>query len=253
MSILSIRNIVERLVRGQTIRRHLPSEFGSKPIIVAPSAALKFLKPGRAAFDPMLLRFCDEHVRADHVVWDIGANIGVFSLSSAQRGAKVLAIEPDVWLGSLLNRTRRQKSNQDLSMEVLCAAISDEPGTASLAIANRGRAGNHLERFEGSSQTGGIYTRQLTPVLTLDMLYKQGRKPDIIKIDVETAELAVLKGASELLKHVKPVILVEVAKTTRDEVAQILDNSGYNLFDFETGTVCDPNAPKGTNLLAIPK
>lgn len=253
MSNLSIRSMAERMARGKTLWRRLPKEFGHKPILVSPSAALSILKPGRAGLDPMLLRFCDEYVRPEHVVWDIGANMGIFSLAAAQRGAKSLSFEPDVWACSLINKTRHHKQNSELSMEVLCAAVADVAGTASLLIANRGRSANHLETFKGSTQTGGALERQLTPILTLDMLFNEGRIPDVMKIDVETAEVAVLKGAKQVLKEAKPIILVEVMTTTRHEVVKILDDLGYDLTDYETGEVCDAKDPKGSNLLAIPR
>ena len=105
---------MERFSRRKTFWRRMPKSFERKPIKVTPDSALKFLKPGDMAFDPMLLRFAEQFVDKESVVWDIGANVGVFSLASAVRGGKVLAIEADPWLYTLLLETSRHRENRAL-------------------------------------------------------------------------------------------------------------------------------------------
>jgi len=246
------RRWAERISRGRAFWRHLPTEFGSAPLRVTPDAALSFLKLGRDAFDPMLLRLCREHVRRTEAVWDIGANVGIFSLAAATRGGRVLAVEPDPWLYSLLTETRHHRKNQQYELEPLCAALAEVPGTAHLAIAARGRASNYLERFAGRSDAGGIRSRCLVPVLTLDLLLQGRQAPSLVKIDVEGAELAILRGASNLLEMVRPKLLIEVGDSTRDEVIDILHTAQYRVADYETGLDCTAGEQVGTNLMAVP-
>jgi len=252
MTILSPRTLVERLSRGKTFWRRLPAEFGHAPLLVSPDAALQLLKPGNQAFDQMLLRFCNEYVTKSSVVWDVGANVGIFALAAAQRGAGVLAIEPDIFLYSLLCRTRLHQDNSQLSFEPLCAAIAAKPGTARLAIAKRGRASNFLENFDGRSQSGGVRSTQLVPVLTLDLLLQRGQGPSLIKIDVEGAEEAVLEGAAEILAKVRPTILIEVDKDSRENVVTKFQKLNYQLSDYETGCDIENSNETSTNILARP-
>ncbi len=249
---LTPRYWAERLSRGRSFWRRLPSEFGSAPLKVSPDAALKFLKPGRGGFDPMLLRLCDEQVREGQVVWDVGANIGIFALAAAQRGARVLAIEPDPWLFSLLSATRQHAKNKHLKLEPLCSAIAAEPGTARLAIAERGRASNFLESFAGRADAGGIRSTCLVPVLTLDLLLHGRQPPALVKVDVEGAEAAVLMGARTLLSQVRPTILIEVGQTTRDEVIKQLEGADYRVSDYDANADCLRVSCIGPNLIARP-
>ncbi len=253
MAPFSFRTLAERIVRNRSFWRHLPVEFGRAPLRITPDTALQVLKPGPAAFDPMLLRFCDEYVKNDSVVWDIGANIGIFSLAAASRGGNVIAIEPDPWLCSLLRKTQDHPKNQKLLFEPLCAAIASECGTARLSIAQRGRSANFLEKFGGSTQTGGTRATHLVPILTLDTLMLDGPTPTILKIDVERAELAVLQGAKLILEKARPTILIEVAIETRTEVITLLKDANYHLADYQADPGTVVNIDQSENLLAIPQ
>ena len=253
MATFSIRTLAERVARNKSFWRQLPNEFGRAPLRVTPDSALQYLKPGSTAFDPMLLRFCDEYVTSDSIVWDIGANIGIFSLAAASRGGNVVAVEPDSWLCSLLRKTQEHPKNHKLLLEPLCAAIASECGTARLSIAQRGRSANFLEEFGGSTQTGGTRATHLVPILTLDTLMLNGPAPTVIKIDVERAELAVLQGAKLVLEKARPTILIEVGPETVKEVVLILRDANYRVTDYITNGEVAVDSTKSANLLAVPK
>ena len=53
----------------------------------------------------------------------------------------------------------------------------------------------------------------------------------MLKIDVEGAELLCLRGASELLRGVRPVVLCEVSESNAQGVGALLREAGYELFD----------------------
>jgi len=72
--------------------------FGRAPILVSPDSALAYWKPELGSVDPYLLSMVRELVRPGMMVWDIGANVGLFSFAAAALGAQVLAVEPDIWL-----------------------------------------------------------------------------------------------------------------------------------------------------------
>ena len=66
---------------------------------------------------------------------------------------------------------------------------------------------------------------------TLDSVYEG--IPSVIKIDVEGAELNVLKGATETIKKHKPSILVEIHDYEKSEVGPYIENLGYKNETFE--------------------
>lgn len=153
------RRFAERLSRGVVLRRRLPREFQRLPLYVTPEAGLRHW--GRlSAVDPLLFQMVRELVRPGSVVWDVGANVGLFTFAaSAIAGPQglVLAIEPDVWLAHLMNRSSRgiaSKSPGAAPVKVLCASVSGRPGIAELEIAERARASNHLHGISGSTQAG---------------------------------------------------------------------------------------------------
>jgi FkbM family methyltransferase len=199
---------------------------------VSPDAQLKYLKPGDEAFDADLLRVVDAHVREDSIVWDIGANVGVFAFAAASiaRKGSTLAVEADLWLAQLMRRSLRLESNQGLQLAVLPSAISDRNGVATFMIAQRGRASNALESAGGRSQMGGIRERLTVPTITLDTLLNFFGAPTFVKIDVEGAEEMVLRGAERLLREVRPTIYIEVGKEQCDAVTELLIANGYSLF-----------------------
>jgi FkbM family methyltransferase len=228
-----LRTFIERLSRGRILKRHLPADFGSVPILVSPDAALSFWKT-RTESD--LFDFAREFVEAGSVVWDLGANVGLLSIAAAQRASasgKVMAIEADIWLAALLRKSAALQPPTSAPIQVISAAIFDSPMIASFNVAKRGRASNFLTVAGGSTQTGGVRETVSVLTITLDWLLEQGVAPNVLKIDVEGAESHVLRGAKRVLAEARPVILIEVFDASRDEVTETLFRNGYKLYDWD--------------------
>ena len=71
-----MRDWVEQWASGRRIRRRLPNGV---PLFVSPDAQLKYLA---RRFDPELIALADRFVTPQSVVWDVGANCGVFAFAS---------------------------------------------------------------------------------------------------------------------------------------------------------------------------
>lgn len=228
-----LRTLLERVSRGRVLRRHLPPDFGSVPILVSPDASLQLWKM-RTKSD--LFDFANEFVQRGSVVWDAGANVGLLSIAAAQRAGdmgKVIAIEPDIWLAALLRKSAAMQPVTSARIQVIPVAIFDSPTIASFNVAKRGRASNFLSVARGSSQTGGVRETVSVVTVTLDWLLEHCATPNILKIDVEGAESNVLRGAQRVLAEAQPVVLIEVYEKSIDEVTEILLRNGYTLFDWD--------------------
>jgi FkbM family methyltransferase len=249
----SIRNTMERLMRGRTFVRALPARYAPTRLHVSPDSQLKYLLPGERAFDAELLRIVDLWIRADSIVWDVGANIGVFGFAAASiaRSGKVIAIEPDCWLAQLMIQSKMIPENSQLQIEVLCAAISKSVGVETLQIAMRGRASNSLAVAGGRTNQGGSRCEFSTVTLTLDWLLEYFAPPTFVKIDVEGAEQLVLEGASRLLSEVHPIIYVEVGKAQASSVTETLQSFGYQLYDPLDPDLVRPIERCGFNTIAV--
>lgn len=230
-----IRGLAEKLSRGVVLRRRLPAGFGRLPFYVTPEASLRYWLT-MAQVDPMLYDMAAELIQPGSIVWDIGANVGLFSFSAAALAGPsgfVLAVEPDFWLAHLLSRSSRRLMAEKYAcadVKVLCGSISDSNRISELQIAERERASNYLLEAAGSTQTGGSRHAQSTVCLTLDSLLDHFPAPSILKIDTEAHEAAVLRGATRLLTRARPKIWCEVSPQNSQEITELLHAAGYELY-----------------------
>lgn len=230
-----LRSLLEQTTKNIAFRRSLPASLGGAPLFVSPSAGLRYLFRPMDQVDPVLLDLAREFIRKDHVVWDIGANIGLFSFAAAYLSGSqghIIALEPDLWLVQLLRRSSAIQPRSSAPVQIIAAAAAESIDLRTLNIAQRSRSGNFLEGY-GLSQTGGIAERHTVISLSLDWLADKLPLPNLIKIDVEGAELSVLRGAIQLLKSKKPVILCEVCGERSQDVGLLLRDLGYRLLDGE--------------------
>jgi FkbM family methyltransferase len=207
-------------------------------MFVSPDSALGYWRRDISRVDPFLLSVVREHVHPNMTVWDIGANVGLFSFASASRGAKVIAVEADLWLATLMNRSIRL--NQ-LPVTVLPAAVSDAQGVTQLHLSQEGKSSNSLT---GTGPTQTVLT------VTLDWMLDRFPAPQFLKIDVEGSEFAVLSGASRVLEH-HPVIFCEVTEH-RESVGQLLRGAGYDLYAARASDRAPLTIPS-RDTLAIPQ
>ena len=234
---MTIRAAVESLTREWRFKRRLPREFGCAAVWVSPAGGLRYLLRRMSSIDPELLGLAKEFVRAGDVVWDVGANVGLFTVASASlAGAqgRVVACEPDEWLITLLRRSAREQSRTAAPITIVPVAVAKELDVRTFCIAKRARATNFLAGY-GSSQTGGVSEERCVFTAPLDWLSERLPPPDVLKIDVEGAELEVLQGAARLLSDERPVILCEVSEAAAVGVSALLQAHGY--------IVCDGSKP----------
>ncbi len=249
------RAIAERLSRGRSFRYRLPQAYGGCRMYLTPEAGLRYWLPGcglRA--DEGLLRNVVETVKPGSVVWDVGANMGLFSFAAAGLAGptgRVYAFEPDAIMVRLLRRSA-QLNRLAAPVEVIPCAISDTFSLARFNIAVRSRTSNFLEGF-GMSQTGGVRETQTVLTVPLDWLAEQIQPPGVLKIDVEGAEQNVFCGAAKLLKAKRPIIIFEASHAHWLEISGMLLDLGYTLYDGDLpSSQRKPLTRSAFNTLAVP-
>ncbi len=229
---LPFRQWVEFALRRVIIRRRLPKRFGHRPIYLSPGNHLAVLKFGEAKFETYLLGFADRFVEADSVVWDIGANMGMFAIPAAHRAKFTLAFEPDPFNLELLHRT--QSLNPDLALDVLPIALADKLGIAKLSIPGRGRSANSLEGVHFGTQMGGVRQQYSVVTTTADWILERYQAPTFIKCDAEGAEVWILEGATKLLAEARPVFIIEMPNENADRCAEIFRANKYVMMSSYT-------------------
>ena len=163
-------------------------------------------------------------------VWDVGANHGRLSLLCARHGAtRVLAIEPLASNITVFNEHMAANPAISARIDLLQAAIADEDGVAEFVSNDRDGAVGQIRSGEVAQYQHSAST-SVTSVASwrLDTLRATRRAPALLKIDVEGAEVLVLRGATRILATDRPIVVVEIhsAGTGRASLA-LLRDAGY--------------------------
>jgi FkbM family methyltransferase len=244
-----LRSLLEQGTHRAVFRRRLPSPFANARIYVTTEGGLRYLRPNMSDVDPPLLRLVADVVQPGDTVWDIGANVGLFSFAAAAAAGiagRVLAVEPDTALAGLLRRSAALNQGA-AAVEVLPAAVSAEISVARFNVARRNKATSHLDGY-GTTMAGGTRSTVLVPTVTLDWLAAHFPVPDVVKIDVEEAELDVLASGATVLGRI-PTVICEVAARNAAAVSDLLTAHGYLLYDGDRPAaerVPVPAAPPNT-------
>jgi len=177
------------------------------------------------------------------VFWDIGANIGTFTICAATRKLKVVAVEPSFLNLEILNRNILTNNvsnivtivpfavgNRTSSLDLFMSPNSFTWGGAHSSIGENISAGGKPILAPITVNTLCFTMEDLVKLVSLD-------PPTHLKIDVDGLELEVLEGGANLLSKITS-ILIEVDNHfygQREKISQLLQKYGFTL-DFESLT-----------------
>lgn len=212
-----------------------------------------------------VLRFLGEGM----TFFDVGANQGFYTLLAARRVApsgRVFAFEPastefeKLLKNVAINRYRNVQARQ--------TAVGAFDGETEFYLCRDGRGSFSSCRRPAEDLRAVRHVLVRVPMTTLDKLCaEQGIvRCDLIKIDVEGGELAVLKGASQILLSLRPLVICELADIRTatwnypaSEIYSFLESRGYQWFRTSVDGVLTPAArkkrydPDWENLVAVPR
>ena len=145
----------------------------------------------------------DVRVAQGDVVFDCGANLGVFSLLAAYRGAEVFAFEPVAEARKLLSRTLDMNPELREQVTIVPYALGDTAGTAEFTVLT--------DTLVGSSMVLPQEGRKVrVQVTTVDAFVEDEglSRVDFLKADIEGAERQMLAGAESTLKQFSPKVSI---------------------------------------------
>ncbi len=199
--------------------------------------------------EPETLEWIDEYAPDGGVFFDIGANVGLYSIYHAKtKNGLTFSFEPSVFNLKLLVKNININNCQDKIRIVSNPLTSinsfadfnlqstDEGGALSSFGVDYGHDGNKLNT-QISYQTLGFSLDYLVENKIIEHI------PDTIKVDVDGIEHLILRGAARVLAHEKcRSILIEVNDAfveLASEVIEILERSGFILSSKKTAETVD--------------
>lgn len=177
-----------------------------------------------------------EAIPTNDVVWDVGANIGLYAIYAAKtRNARVFAFEPSVFNLELLARNIVLNGLQS-AVTIVPVAFSDKAGPNLFQMTSTDWGGALSTFGEGFDQNGqmmnGVFEYQTVGISMDDTVPSLGiPPPNHLKIDVDGIEHFILRGGEAVLAGVSSV-LIEINdgfEAQAQESVQHLERAGLQL------------------------
>ena len=175
------------------------------------------------------------HFPPNSVFWDIGANIGTYSIFAGKNGSRVISIEPSFMNLEILQRNIvLNELNDKVSMIPIGLGSINHLANFYLSKENLTWGGAHNSLGKNIGYDGKVLKEPLDITglcVTMDDLVSVFKipAPDFLKIDVDGLELDILIGGSELLAKVQS-ILIEVDQDfvgQESQISKLLHSLGF--------------------------
>jgi FkbM family methyltransferase len=196
----------------------------------------------RADYETNVIAGLRRFLHPGMICMDIGANAGLFTLFMARRvgdGGKVYAFEPTAATFQLLEKNIALNVLPNVMSEN--AAVTEQTGTVEFHIGPPSLCVyNSISAVMHPSAKDGQFLRVIVPAISIDDYCAARRitRVDLVKIDVEGAELQVLKGMQRVLKENRQIVLLiefyrvtaAACGTSVDVMAEWLGAMDFQLF-----------------------
>lgn len=163
-------------------------------------------------YEPYMAEAITANLSRGGTFWDIGANIGLFSLLASKivgADGNVVAFEPSPDVFALL----RANTAGNSLIQVFQYGIGNAEGTMSFAAQGTGSSSSFVQEvteLNRDHNRGQRIENVSVTMRKIDTLLDEMPPPSLAKIDVEGFELEVLRGAERLLSEVRPTLVIEV-------------------------------------------
>ncbi|MBL8173315.1 MAG: FkbM family methyltransferase [Bryobacterales bacterium] len=190
--------------------------------------------------EPETRRVVADILKPGAVMFDVGAYVGQFSLVASRVAPeiRIFAFEPTPQVFAQMQRNIRRNGCKNTTC--IQAALSDSPGTAKLFYYPQSHDQNSLKALDPGARSVEVRVETVDSVIAQQRL----NRLDLLKIDTEGNELAVLRGATTTLATLRPRLIVEISRHQRTygysgrEIAQLLQSKGYTI--RRIGQTCEP-------------
>jgi FkbM family methyltransferase len=218
-----------------------------------------------SSFEPNEFAFFDRALRPGMTVVDIGANEGLYTLFAGRRigpSGRLIAVEPSSRERAILQANLAR--NRLRNVTVVPHALADTLGKAELKIASKEHSGHNTLGHLVYKDDAVVDCEEVV-VETFDGLVERLglTRVDVVKIDVEGAELRLLSGGRNLLSRQRPILLIEANDealkrqgASTEALVDLLFSLGYEIQVFNEGGMTEPwvrGRPLSENIVAFAK
>lgn len=183
-----------------------------------------------ALWEPKTMRAWAKACEGRVAILDVGANTGLFGLMAKciAPSAKVHCFEP---LPRIRERLAENVTRNGYDIEVHASALSDHEGKATMFqdVGDHGYLASLERGYAGESGTCEVQVERMDDVLATSGIMKV----DLLKIDVERHEPAVLRGMGRYLQD-RPTIFIEVLDEKLAEgISREVEALGYRYYQVD--------------------
>ena len=188
--------------------------------------------------EPVVSQALIDVIDSDSTLFDIGANVGFYTVLGSNFCSEVHAFEMDPRLASIVSTHFDQGRNGSTDVHIVPSPVGETSG----------KFVTFTPHQPGNLSTNTVNTEQFSPqknsdfqIQTIsidDYVAKSGVQPDVLKIDVEGFELSVLNGLTETVDDVQ-ALLVEIHPnllkrhgSSAGEVLDIISQYGFKIQHF---------------------
>jgi FkbM family methyltransferase len=219
---MTLSRLAERLEAAQT--HEIATRYGPIRALTLRGPHLAAAAVGFDQEEPELLSWIDSF-EAGQTLWDVGAATGLFAIYAARRGIRVFAFEPKATsFGVLVEHLALNGFGEQVFPA--CVAFSDRTGLTQLQL-HQMAAGSGGNSIDGQPNQFGdhayVFNQGALGYRMDDFAAAFGlAAPDHLKIDVDGVEGLILRGAPDLLKRVRSV-LIEVEGDNASRAAELIE------------------------------
>lgn len=179
--------------------------------------------------EPETVKWLETNLRDDSVFWDIGSNVGVFSLfaSALMPKCSILAFEPESqnYAGLVKNIALNKAANIQAHMLAI-SGVKQSQSFLKLHVSDLVTGGAvHSLGSKSPWFSGEVKFMQPVFACTIDELVENFKftPPDLIKLDVDGIELDILEGGKRVLSQTTKTILLELDCGDAEQVQSMYD------------------------------
>jgi FkbM family methyltransferase len=201
---------------GYRFRMHLDWQNGTSNVL--------------GTYEPEMIRALQQNIKPGDTCIDVGGNIGYVTLLMARLvgpSGHIVSFEPVPEIFQILEENVRLNCFKNTILERSAVGKGETAISLILPICESFTKTASVLGYAVSGESRSI----AVPSTSLDdYVSRTGLRPGLVKIDVEGAELSVLRGARETLQQIRPVLLVEIhdlGKEHKEKVLGLLAECGY--------------------------